>query len=402
MARDGLTSAHRALHLERLFVYGFVMSLPMLDNLSGLMNSQISLGLRILILIFAMAYVALHRPSFDLISLGFLIAFLAPSALEMRNLAYLSLNLGYLLKAVYCPALLLAFLDMKRRGALHASEIEKIVTNSLFIYAIFILIAFTTGYEIKNYGIGSRGFMIAGNDLGVIFLCAMPIAIKELIRRRTLRSWIVLVFIIGMSFLMLTKASMLASIEGLALTVFWMSRRIGRVRAFGLLVVLVALAVAGIAFVGPVIQKIIDYNQHIISTDGVQGFFFRGRLDVLGNSWELFRSGGIGQILFGKSPAEYQSELGQVMGLPFDLGVEMDLHYILFAWGILGLSSLSFFYTFFTAKLIKGEHGFAVLFPLAAIWAHSIFAGHVLLTPVSGTYLALFYTYHMKGWKWTS
>lgn len=374
-----------------LFVFIF---LPILDNITGYLTAyeiseiSISLYFRIILLIIAFTISikkGLHAFLYIYILLFiFLIPLFFQSIVNTNN--FILINLNYVIKIIYPITIFYAVRVLYHKGLLSFSLFERCMKYSMYTYLFFILLAILIDYKVRNYGIGSRGFMTSGNDLGLVMVLTVPflfINFKEKARWEKLIN----VFCLFIVVLITTKAAFIAFGIGFIFLNKELWDKSVKVFVTVNLLLLAIVSVFIIIYLED-ITKVLDIYKALID-ENIFSFLFRGRNEILLLFNDLFENKyNTFEKIFGKSPYLYKLELGNYFVPGSLLAVEMDPPDLIGSFGFFGMTTIYSFYIInfvFMHKNITKDKKIIILSYLM-FFVHSFFAGHAIITAIVGTY----------------
>ena len=374
-------------------MYIFLLLFPFIDFVTGIATWEgwLSIGLLVkgLLLVYAVFYLFKHEyKRKPLWVLFFLILGYSIVYLSIHSEAFFT-EVSNLIKIFYLPILILFFTYYK-----NPYLNKKFMTWLLLFYLLLYLVpyVFGLGHNISEVYPNKElylSYFYIGNELANVFIILIPIAFSYLIMNK---KSILLLFIFLVLFMLLllgTKAMYLSMVFILVYFLWHYRKKIGTFLKSHFKKVLISIVVLllAIGFYLPrssLVQNIkttleyyeIETLMDMFSLERIDQVIYSNRLTFLHNVHQVYMDSSLSSKFFG---------LGRVQ-IEQIKDVEIDIFDIFYSIGIVGTLVYlgTFWYAIYSMKL-KGLY----LFVFCLLILISCFSGHVLISPMVSTYLAL-------------
>ena len=382
------------------FVYYFVLLLPVIDLFTSIATWEgwlsIGLVLKGFFLLFAVVFLLKKNYKKKYYCFFFFLVFLYGlfdvGYWFVQNPSHVIMEITHLIKVFYLPVLVLFFGQYENK---YISKKTFFYLSCLFLLFYLIPYPFGFGHNISevypNKDLYLSYFYI-GNELANIFILLVPVGILYLLEEKK-KAWlgIYLFFVFWMLLLLGTKTMYISVFLLVVYFLFRYRKDIGKVIRRHLAVFGVVL-VAGVTFLGfylpqsqfwQNIETSLDfYEVHslgdLFTMENIDNIIYSNRLDFLKNVHEEYAQGSISIKLLGLGRAKI-AEIKDI---------EIDLFDIFYSIGIIGFIVYILFWIFVLREVrITGIY----LFLFVLLVVISLFTGHVLISPMTSTYLALLF-----------
>lgn len=429
-----MTKSTFSQRLEKFFwIYLFVN--PFLDILNGMFLKIVkdigvldvetaslsitpSLALRMIVLLFFVAYLLIQKDKksiFTLIPIAIAWVLSVVSEYVLTNKVVVFTDLQYITR--FCYNLIILFVYTRvlysrwRNHEQMMQELDKLISFTLIILSLSIILCVLTGTGYPTYADrkgyrGNRGFFYAGNDVTAILLLLTPISMAKFMsmqRNKASGKELLLyllpaplaantLMIIGTKTAFLAIAACYLFLFLYALLTLILRKEKHLIIGYG-----IQLATfAGVFLVLNLFTKMGVYNgileslgvnAELIVEEGVDAALTSGRTLKVQRHWKALQNGSILNWLFGMGRGS-QQEI-----------VEMDLHEVFFYYGIFGIMTMLWAYgkagfQFITCFLKKIDViSFALFIALGLCIGYLVFAGHILFSVTSGLYFVFVILY---------
>ena len=384
-------------------LYYFLLIMPFIDLFSSLAtwNNWPSLGLAFkgIFLLYTIIFLITKKKEcwkyFLIIGIFCIITLFVN-----RNSGSIFQEITNLIKIFYLPTLILFFANYKN-SYLTPSLITKISIMYLVIY--LLPYPFNLGHNISeiypNKDLYLSYFYI-GNELANIFILLISIALLDLLKEKNK------IYIISYSVLVLFMLALLGT-KAMYISViliffffiyFYRKKIIPQIKKhWGIFIT--GLAIIGIisggvlpktSFYQNIVTSLnfykIDSINEILTIENIDNIIYSNRLDFLANVHQEYINSSLLEKLFG---------IGRNNILKIK-DIEIDIFDIFYSIGIIGFI-IYIWYMIFALRQKKLNSFYKFLFILLIII--SLFSGHVLISPMVSTYVALLYGLNEKKGK---
>lgn len=394
-------------NMEYAFIY-FLLLQPMLDVLAYF-NIPISIFVRVLAMGVGFIYILLQQNNRG--EKKALIYFII-LGLFMAIHFIMTPELTYIVKTVFFIEMLIVYLFVIQSFSTKENW-QQIIQQSVFLNMTFIsvimLLADLTDTAKRSYGSlakeGHSGWFFSGNELSIILGMGFCIMILYMVQKRTLVNKLQLLPLIGL--------------------VIWAMLAVGTKVSFGSVIIILAVAIpffiakksllnvtiltvllAGTIFITPSTPissnlnltfgwDITNHQRSNIEKDPEKGMqinerVLSGRKDFLNNIWKQYKKAPTSQKLFGMGMGGNYKQSAKL--------IEMDFLDWFFGFGVIGfvLLMLPLFYIVFHILIHLRKITIPILFTGVSVClglGTALVAGHVLSSPASSIYLAIFIGY---------
>lgn len=376
-------------------LYIFLLIMPFIDLFSSLAtwNNWPSIGLTFkgLLLLYAIIYLGVKKKEcwkyFIIIGV-----FCGLTLFINKNTGSIFQEITNLIKIFYLPTLILFFANIK-----NSYITPKLITKISLIYlAIYLLpYPFDLGHNISeiypNKDLYLSYFYI-GNELANIFILLIPIALLYLIQEKPRKYTIgYSILVICMLALLGTKAMYISVLLiFLYFLYFYRQKVISIIKkhmaifSISILIVVISavLLLPKTSFYQNIVTSLnfyeIDSIRELLSIENIDNIIYSNRLDFLANVHQEYMSSPLSQKMFGLG----RSKILEIKD------IEIDIFDIFYSIGIIGFI-IYIWYMIFALRQKKLNSFYKFLFILLIII--SLFSGHVLISPMVSTYVALLY-----------
>ena len=374
-------------------VFLFLLLFPFIDFFTGIATWEgwpsIGLFLKGLLLLYAIIFLIKKKYCEKLFWVIFSLAVLFGIGYLVVHHTSLFSEISNLIKIFYFPIFLL-FCKEYENPYING----KYMTIVCFLYLVLYILPyiFGLGHNISevypNKDLYLSYFYI-GNELANVFIILVPIAFSYLLSQKKIVLVFFLILVVFMLALLGTKAMYISIFLFILYFLMFYRKKIGVFlkKHFVKILFLFVLGVLLICIFLPrssLIQNIATTLEYYDINSVVDMFSFE-RIDQVVFSNRLTFLSNVHQEYFGSSLVEKFLGLGRV-GLLEIKDVEIDFFDIFYSIGIVGMLVYLavFWYAIYGSKL-KGIS----LFVFCLLIVISFFSGHVLLSPMVSTYLAL-------------
>ena len=377
-------------------LYLFILCMPFIDLLSSIAtwNNWPSIGLVVkgLFMLFAILYLLQNqkkvRPIFiflllyGILALGMAHYFNNSTFQELTNL----------IKIFYLPTLIL-FFSYVQDSLLNEKMITKITTIYLLLYIVPYF--FQLGHNINEIYPNKNlylSYFYIGNEIANVFILLVPISLKYLLEKKQMKLLIPFLLLTGIMLMLLsTKAMYLSAIIiGIFFLFYYRKQIIPCIKKHLKITVVVIIGCILALFI--VLPKTnfyeniktslefyqIDSITDLITFENIDNVIYSNRLEFLVQIHEKYQESSQLEKIFG---------IGRTKILQIK-DIEIDIFDIFYSIGILGsIVYIGYFICAIRQKKLNLFYQFIFIF-LGII---SLFTGHVLISPMVSTYLALVY-----------
>jgi len=303
-----------------------------------------------------------------------------------------------LVKIYYLPILILLF----------GTNREKLSKKTIFfLYLEFLILylfpyPFHLGHNISEVYPNKDlylSYFYVGNELSNIFVLLLPVSIVYLIETNDKRFTILTVFLtICMLFLLGTKTMYLSIlIIGGYFLFFYRKNIILKIKQYSLFFVMILFIGVGFLLWIPnnnLYQNIktslefyeVDSISKLLTFENIDNIIYSNRLDFLKNVHENYKESNILEKIMGLGRTKI-NELKDI---------EIDIFDIFYSVGIVGFIV---YVIFFMNVLNKSRVNGVYLFTFMLLLVISLFTGHVLISPMTTTYLASIFGIERKQYE---
>ncbi|BCC45500.1 O-antigen ligase family protein [Bacillus cereus] len=437
------------------FLLLFIVFQPILDLLTSFsiyvlhMSATVGIVVRFAFMLLALGYLLLHHKQqgakkyiLYLCLFGIVLAIGLVNNLMIKSPVSFGEEVKFIMKSVYPIVLLFGYIIALKELKNNEFAFHKIITYFLYatlILSISIITAMATGTDFPSYPnskIGSRGWFFAGNDLSSIFAIMFPIVVLYSVHKTTSFSkvyyWIPTVLAMYASIMIGTKVGYGAIVITLGIALFflfieYMMHRKKEGKGFTYLVntIVAAVVLGGLLVLTPqtpiaknmsIHLQIYEYKKSVqdekdrkegkvvkeeehkqgeLTDSEMKSLIYSDRDKFLKVYKQYYKEAPLSQKLFGMG---YAGNYTTKMKL-----VEMDLHDLFFAFGIVGFLMYLLPLLYFGIKIfIRLITNFKKLFSvkhmlLASTLVLSLgigfMSGHVLTAPAVSIFFVVILAY---------
>ncbi|EMG27190.1 O-antigen ligase family protein, partial [Listeria fleischmannii] len=292
----------------------------------------------------------------------------------------------------------------QRKTLFMSMNYEKIFIVISFLFTVFLLVPYVLGVGHQTYDnsdAGYKGFFFANNDTSFAFIVSITFTARALIQRLQGKWNFRLLFLIllyaGNMISLLLVGTKTGIVYGAIVSIIVLIRLLFIVR-FQSVMHKIFIWLMSILLIGWVLLRGLSYaGQMIAGTYDRMVYFYHlydGNLvRLLSSSRSDFFEGGLHYFLTSPHPVftmffgqgfEYRLENFGRLGL-----IEMDFFDAFFGLGILGILFLVILLGYYGAIAIKKANRSIYSYLFLVILLYSFFAGHVLFSALSSTFLGL-------------
>ena len=377
-------------------LYIFILCMPIIDLFSSIAtwNNWPSIGLVLkgLFLLFVIFYLVKNqKKSRPILLLLFLYGMVSLGiSYYLHNSIYQELT--NLIKIFYLPTLIIFFASTKNQLIN-----EKLITTLAVTYLLFYTVPyfFNLGHNINEIYPNKNlylSYFYIGNELANVFILLIPIALKYLIENKKIKLLIPFILLtITMLILLSTKAMYISAIIIAIFFVIYYRKQIKPCLQKHLKITILSLIVITISIVLILPQTSffkniktslefyqVDSLTDLITFENIDNIIYSNRLDFLLQIHEKYQESSWVEKIFGIG----RSKILQIKD------IEIDVFDIFYSIGLLG-SIIYVGYFIYAIKQKKLQPFYCFMFVFLGII--SLFTGHVLISPMVSTYLAVIY-----------
>ena len=380
--------------LSTYLISVIIILLPIVDSFTGVTlqqntsNISISLYYRmiLLLLLFLVTLLYYYKYLFNITFFALVLMISSVNVTISFSSIYFIPNILLITKTLYAIIAYYGTIALVGRSNKMAAFLGRGIRISAILYLSSIILASIFNYGVKNYGLGSRGFLYSGNDVALVLLLAYPLII---LRYKYLGNLGRIAIIVGLvsTPLMATKSSIMVFIIALIILLEEM-RKLGSYKILLNGLLLSAIAAIIVVIKSDFIAEVVYMYNSILIKDSIVGLLFRGRNDIMELSLKLYQDLSVFEKIFGISPTHYQEILSRRYSGYGLLSSEMDAIDILLSYGITGLLAIYGFsiHIYRIAKKNMKRDNKYLVFIVYGYFIHSIFAGHATTSPIVGLY----------------
>jgi len=381
--------------LDNFLVY-FILLFPLIDFFTGILTwESISYSIGVLIkgifLIFTIIYLLKNYPNkkiFLFMGIYFIIYFLY-LILNNKNLV---IELTNIIKIFYLPVLILFFVSYENKKIT-----KKTIIYILFFYLILYLVPgiFGFGHNINEIYPNKElylSYFYVGNELINIFIVLLPVTIVYLIQSNNyILKCLFIILLLITSLLLGTKAYYLSL--GIMAIYFGINYRKKIIRFFKKnqlkTLLCIAAILAGLVVYIPKMDLFsniktsldhyeVDNISELFTIENIDHIVYSNRLTFLKNVNDNYKE---------------SEDLEKLLGIGREKinnikDVEIDVFDIFYSIGIIGSA---FYIIFFIHVLRQAKLKSVYQFSVILIFVISCFSGHVLLSPMVTSYIAILF-----------
>ncbi|MBC1418729.1 O-antigen ligase family protein [Listeria fleischmannii] len=404
----------KKLPLNIIIFMGLTAIFPLIDFLNGFFLTSgipIPIGVlyRFFFFIFLLVMIAVAKiPKTSLTFVTFLfiagnlIILLFQSILLQNPLAWIIEDVSVFVK--YFLWALIPYYIYQRKTLFMSMNYEKIFIVISFLFTVFLLVPYVLGVGHQTYDnsdAGYKGFFFANNDTSFAFIVSITFTARALIQKLQGKWNFRLLFLIllyaGNMISLLLVGTKTGIVYGAIVSIIVLIRLLFIVR-FQSVMHKIFIWLMSILLIGWVLLRGLSYaGQMIAGTYDRMVYFYHlydGNLvRLLSSSRSDFFEGGLHYFLTSPHPIftmffgqgfEYRLENFGRLGL-----IEMDFFDAFFGLGILGILFLVILLGYYGAIAIKKANRSIYSYLFLVILLYSFFAGHVLFSALSSTFLGL-------------
>ncbi len=382
------------------FVYYFLLFLPIIDLFTSIATWEgwpsIGLVLKGFFLLFAVVFLLKKnykkRYYWFFFFLVLLYGLLDIGYWMLQNPSNVITEITHLIKVFYLPVLVLFFGQYENK---YLSKKTFFYLSCLFLLFYLVPYPFGLGHNISevypNKDLYLSYFYI-GNELANIFIILVPVGIMYLLEVKK-KVWlgIYLLFVFFMLLLLGTK-TMYISVFLILIYFLLRYRKCVWKIVRKHLVLFGVVIVFGISFLGIYLPRSqfwknietslnfyeVNSLRDLFTLENIDNIIYSNRLDFLGNVHEEYARGSLSVKLLGLG----RTRIAEIKD------IEIDLFDIFYSIGIIGFMVYVLFFGF-ALRQVRLTGIYLFLFILLGVI--SMFTGHVLISPMTSTYLALLF-----------
>lgn len=386
-------------------LYYYLLIIPFIDFFSSIAtwNDWPSIGIVIkgLFLVYATIFILKKNPK-DILIIIPIIIYSIISIIINRNSSSLFQEISNLIKIFYLPTLIIFFSKCQNK---YLNRQTVFIISLIYLLLYLIPYPFSLGHNIKEIYPNKDlylSYFYVGNEIANIFILLIPISITYLIELKNKFYLIIyLILIILMLSLLGTKTMYFSVIIILAFLLYYYRKKVipllkKNIKVFSILIILILITI------GLLLPKTNFYNNiktslsyyqissitDLISLENVDNIIYSNRLDFLTNVNRVYMDSSIVRKLFGLGR-------GEILEIK---DIEIDIFDIYYSIGLIGFM-IYLSYLIYALKQKKLVLLYKFMFILLIII--SFFSGHILISPMVSTYIALLFGLNMneKGEK---
>ncbi|MBC2173354.1 O-antigen ligase family protein [Listeria booriae] len=395
-----------------LFI-GLTSIFPLIDFLNGLFltsgtEAPIGVVYRFFFFLFLVIMIVLHpsSPSFltfatFLFIIGNLLIWLFQGVFLQNPLSWMTLDISVFVK--YFLWVLIPYYIYQRKDVFQIIGFDKLFLWISILFTLELLIPYLLGVGTHTYtasDAGYKGFFYAQNDVSYAFIILITLTGAQLLKEiRKKSKWMLplLALYIGNIFCLLLIGTKTGVVYGATVTIYILIKLISGRHSRSLLqqifiwlaslFAIFLLAYRGIQYAIDMLAGTVErmtYFYHLYNGDLVRllsssrSDFFEGGANAFLNDPHLNFT-----LLFGQG-FEYRLENFGRLGL-----IEMDFFDAFFGLGIIGILLLTLVLGYYVWVALQKGNRSIYSFVLIVSLLYSFFAGHVLFSAVSSTFLGL-------------
>ncbi len=376
-------------------IYYFLLIMPFIDLFSSIAtwNNWPSIGLAFkgIFLLFAILFLVKNEKKCWKYFIAITIYSIISLWINSQN-GSLFQEVSNLIKIFYLPTLILYF-----SNALNPYLNSKLITQISVLYLLLYLIPypFNLGHNISEIYPNKNlylSYFYIGNELANIFILLIPIAFTYLYEQKKKRNLILYSLLVLSMLALLGTKTMYLSVILIVLFFLYVNRQkvlstIKKHRSIFLTGFIIGIV--GTVIILPKtafyqnISTSLDYYKissigELISIENIDNIIYSNRLDFLANIHQEYIKSPLINQFFGIGRSKILASKD----------IEIDIFDIFYSIGIIGFV-LYIFYSIFALRQKKLSMLYKFLLILLIII--SLFSGHVLISPMVSTYLALLY-----------
>lgn len=387
---------------DRNMIRFIILITPFLDSANGIFRllgisaTAFSFGQTVRGIIFVLFLIWLAR----IWAKSFLYIVFILTSLFIKNLFYETAYSADLIDAItfdirclYGALFFLIVFRVLNQGRVSLDELIQWASRAVLINAILIIYGYIFQVGLTYAG-ASKGFFIEQNSLSAVQVWGCCIWIYLTFKNKV-SAWkvIALVLVAFSAVIQATKAGIVGVIFCVLYALYYfgfIKKKLFANLAMIGIVVIGAIAVVQY-FQMPVGKAVLERWKYFYNNLDLMSFILSGRNDSLNYAWTAWSSN-IAYILFGVNESLGVVVMRQVYEAAQGL-IEMDLFDAIFFYGIVLGGPIVFFIVKRFIKAIscsmkKNEYGFWY-FSIVILLGVGIIGGHVLTSPMAGTYWAL-------------
>ena len=377
-------------------IYYLLLFMPIIDLFSSIAtwNNWLSIGLLIkgTFLVYAIYYLLKNNKKNILIFSIIILFSIIYLIINIQNNNSLIQEITNLIKIYYLPTLILFFANFKSQYLN-----RKMITIISILYLLIYLIPYPLGlghniseiYPNKDLYLS---YFYVGNEIANVFILLIPIALTYLIELKN-KYYLIgyLILVILMLSLLGTKTMYFSVILIILFLLYYYRKKLiyhlkNKIKIIIPTIILILIMIIFIIpktdFYKNIITSLNYYNvdsiSDLISIKNIDNIIYSNRLDFLANVHQEYINSSATVILFGLG----RSEILKIKDIEIDI---FDIYYSI------GLIGFIIYIIYFIYVLKQKKLALLYKFMFILLIVISLFSGHVLISPMVSTYLALLF-----------
>lgn len=390
---------------KTIFIFLFSI-IAIIDSINGYLiqvkniSSDVGLIYRaatILVLIYFISYKNIKN---NIIKIYFIISYFGIVSLitAFNNSNALNRNIDILLKLIFPILTIEAFKNMNRNNLIDKDDIIKIFDINSILFPLSILIPKILGIGLNVYrdGSGFKGFYKSNNELNIILVILSIYCLDYLLNKSNKKKYLIYFFLNITSLILIGSKTSYISVALIIGTYTIKSLYKLKVKQIIGICITLILTLNIFSYYSEDIFKSLERQMYKMENYNAINFILSDRNELLKDAVSVLKSSEFttNEIIFGMGPYKINNYIGSLKGRE-TREIEMDLFDTFFYYGIIGIIILILYYASYIKKSIikfkKGELEFSVILSIIIMFGFSFFAGHVLYSALSGSFVGLLF-----------